>query len=369
MSAAWEVTSFAVQTSTANQKTDSVYANGRMQVPVIVTVKAVNGTTGASYELTDAELKTIKLRDYYTSTELTGTWFYSTTENEFAHTLGNTRDPVTPIADGTKSIVFWVSSTKVENKNIAAFITQPNGTSATTAGGTFNSFVTLTGLQRVDYTTRNVTIEDEDTAKGTWKSTRHSNNVTSVSSYEWQQNNHYVTSDVHPILKAELHDYITSGSQVSNGSWSSSRLVNSFAYLHKASPLDIFYFWVPGLETSQVVGVREFTDAWDINENGHPTGYTSTDLNATATIQVNQKSNAFCLTRMKFLGNKVWGKTFQKDSWFRLYDTLGNSGDFYPKVRESTDENGEVQYTLYLQNKNTATSSTGLASLQPAAKL
>ncbi|GKZ33300.1 hypothetical protein AbraIFM66950_003143, partial [Aspergillus brasiliensis] len=110
MSGAWEVTSFAVQTSTANQKTDTLYANGRMQVPVIISVKAVNGTTGAIYD----------------STEVTGTWFYSTTENEFAHTLGNSRDPVTPIADGTKSIIFWISSTKVENKNIAAFITQPN---------------------------------------------------------------------------------------------------------------------------------------------------------------------------------------------------------------------------------------------------
>ncbi|GLA67390.1 hypothetical protein AtubIFM54640_010708 [Aspergillus tubingensis] len=356
MSVSWEVTSLAVQTSTANQKTDTLYANGRMQVPVIVSVKAVNGTTGQNYELTDAELEKIKL-------------FYSTTENEFAHTLGNARDPVTPIADGTKSIIFWVSSTKVENKNIAAFITQPNGTSVTTTGGTFNSFVTLNGLQPVAYNTKNVTIEEEDTATGTWNYTSHSNSVSSVYLRKWQQNNYYVTSDVHPILKAELYDYFTSQSQFSNGMWSSSRLVNSFAYLHKASPLNIFYFWIPGFETSETVGVRKTEESWDINENGHPSNYISITYDATATIRVNQTSSALCLTRMRFLDNESWGNTFQKDSWFRLYDTLGNSGDFYAKVREGTDENGEVQYTLYLQNKNTATSSTELRSLQPVAKL
>ncbi|PYI08540.1 hypothetical protein BO78DRAFT_395672 [Aspergillus sclerotiicarbonarius CBS 121057] len=40
MSVAWEVPSFAGQTSTADQKTDLLYANGRMQAPGIVSIKA-----------------------------------------------------------------------------------------------------------------------------------------------------------------------------------------------------------------------------------------------------------------------------------------------------------------------------------------
>ncbi|PYH93981.1 hypothetical protein BO71DRAFT_399233 [Aspergillus ellipticus CBS 707.79] len=370
MSVSWEVTAFAVQTSTADQRTDALYANGRMQVPVIVSVRAINGSTGASYQLTNAELERIQLVDYFSSaTEITGTWFYSTTENEFSHSLSGTREPVVPIVDGAQSIFFWVSSTRVENRNIAARITQPNNTTITTAGAMFNSFVTLNARQPVAYTTGNVTLGDsESTAEGIWKSTFFTNQVSHVTDKDWQQETYSLTTNFHPVLKAELFDFNTNGNQAPNNGWRSTSLTNSFAYRpHRA--LDVFYFWAPGAQATRHVGVFHQISHLDVDQNLNPVNFTSLTTDARANVQVNQKRNAFCFTHMKFLGTSTWGNGWQMDAWFRLYDTFGNIGEFYPRVREETDEDGAVQNTLFLQNKNTGTSSTEAAALKPTAKL
>ncbi|KAI9039400.1 uncharacterized protein KD926_009414 [Aspergillus affinis] len=359
MSVSWDVTSFAVQTTTADQVTDRLYANGNMQVPVIVTINAINPTTWATHRLTDAELQEIQLIDYYSGAVLTGTWFYSLTPNGFAHTLAGTDEPVEPTSDAPQSIRLYVSSTRIENRVIGARITQPNNTVVTTNSTIFNSLVTLTAIQPVIYTTGNITLGDKKKiATGNWTLTLGINSNFTNHSKDWQQENYYVTSNVHPILQADLHDYRTSAT-----------LTNSFSFQFNRHDLSIFYFWNPGPETSRQVGVHHRREVIQYGERFGPITVYSTTHNARATVQVNQQRNAFCLTHMVFFNNSNWEiAPWSEDAWVRLYDTFGNYGDFYVKVRESTDENGTMEHTLYLQNKNTANLTESI-SFNPAAKL
>ncbi|PLB35569.1 uncharacterized protein BDW47DRAFT_119371 [Aspergillus candidus] len=361
MSVSWEVTSFAVQTTTVDQVADRLFANGNMQVPVVVTINAINPTTGATHRLTDAELQKIQLIDYHSGAVLMGTWFYSLTPNDFAHTLAGTNDPVEPTSDPPQSIRLYVSSTRIENRVIGARITQPNNTVVTTNSTIFNSFVTLTAIQPVIYTTHNITLgEKKKAATGNWVSSFTMNNISTHSDKDWQQENYFVTSNVHPILKADLHDYRTS-----------STLTNSFSFQFNRHGLNIFYFWNPGLETSRQVGLRHVIQVIEPGRMPPLTVYTST-RNAVATVQVNQQRNAFCLTHMVFFDNSNWQLApWSQDAWVRLYDIFGNYGDFYVRVRENTvgtDEDETIEYSLYLRNKNTA-NLTEPVLFDPAAKL
>ncbi|PYI02602.1 hypothetical protein BO78DRAFT_390102 [Aspergillus sclerotiicarbonarius CBS 121057] len=329
MTTLWEVITFTVQTSAVGNASDRLYANGQMQVPVIVSIRAIIGDTGASYHLTQSELQSIKLIDYYSRKELTGTWFYSTTENVFSHTLPGSRAPVEPIADGTQSIYFWVSSTKMESTNIAAQISQPGKdqpTIITTTGGSFDSKVTLTAIQPVTYTTSNVTFTREDTAEGTWNKKQGS----STTKYNWDQDNYYLTSNVYPFLKVDRHEVDTSG--YNNGAVRIGEMRDSFAYLEVgSSDVSIFFMFNMG---------KEATVAY-------------------ADIKVNQKVNALCLTRLRFFKG-AWYSDWEQNAWFTIYDLYGNSGSFWVKPEEKN--------TMSISSKNTR-SSTEPTSIEPAAKL
>ncbi|PWY92310.1 hypothetical protein BO70DRAFT_357428 [Aspergillus heteromorphus CBS 117.55] len=340
MSTRWEVTSFSVQTSTADGRSDALYANGRMQVPVIVVIRAVTEGTFSPYQLTTAELQRILLVDYHnTASEITGDWFYSRIENEFAHTLTGGRDPAQPILEpGAQAVFLWVSTTRIANRNIGARITQPNGTIITTNSSSFNSQVTLTGMTPLSYNTNNVSIRREDTEEGTWRfDIVSSGTVVSSSANRWDQDNYYITLDNHQVLlKADVYGYDATGSQ--NGVHSDPRLANSFAYYSEANMnLSIFYFWPVGPEATKAVGAyRELN--W--------TSSYKFVANAFASIRVNQTRNALCLTRMLFVGgsNALWGQEWSMDTWFRLYDQFGNSGDFAPVIHSKN--------TLSLENRN-----------------
>ncbi|PKY03439.1 hypothetical protein P168DRAFT_283179 [Aspergillus campestris IBT 28561] len=367
MSVSWEVTSFAVQTTTVDQVADRLFANGNMQVPVIVTLNAINPTTGVTHRLTDTELQKIQLIDYHSGAVLMGTWFYSLTPNDFAHTLAGTNDPVEPTSDAPQSIRLYVSSTRIENRVIGARITQPNDTVVTTNSTIFNSFVTLTAIQPVFYDTNNITLGDKQkVATGNWIFTSAINGNATDFDRDWRQENYYVTSNVHPILKADLHDYRI------NETWTSDPLNNSFSLQFNRHDLNIFYFWNLGPETSRQVGLKHILEDFGSGQRFDPFIISTSTKNAIADVQVNQQRNAFCLTHMTFFHNNYWQMTpWSQDAWVRLYDTFGNYGDFYVKVRENpvgTDEDKSIEYSLCLQNKNTA-NLTEPVLFDPAAKL
>ncbi|PLB53949.1 hypothetical protein P170DRAFT_504818 [Aspergillus steynii IBT 23096] len=340
MAKLWEVTQFNVRTSARDSTSDSLFANGQMQVKVIVSIKAFlldpdeNGNS--DYQLTKAELEGIKLINYYSRNELTGRWTYSTTENGFAHVLPRAGAPVDPIADGTQTIGFWVSSTQITNENIAAQISQPGKdkpTTVTTTGGIFDSMVTLEAIQPVTYTTDNVSFTREDTAEGTWRIQTGSNSST----YRWDQDNYYVSSHDYPFLKVDRHQVDTTGND--NGVVRSSDMQDSFAYL-KAGKNDISIFYM--FDVGKEMTVRRGLYTW----SGSTTYYRY------AQIKVNQRVNALCLTRLLFFsGYTSWWNNWDANAWFTIYDLYGNHGHFSVRT--------EGQNTLSFTSRNVRSPAEG----------
>ena len=93
----WVVTFFKVLTSTKDQTSDILYANGAMQVPINVFIKAIDPNANAPYSLTQDELDGITLVEYNnTANELDGDWSYSDEENEYAHSLATSKSIPNP---------------------------------------------------------------------------------------------------------------------------------------------------------------------------------------------------------------------------------------------------------------------------------
>ncbi|BCR99551.1 uncharacterized protein AKAW2_41234S [Aspergillus luchuensis] len=309
-SVSWEVTSLEVQVTTPNATSDALFANGNMQVPVIVVIKAIDPDTNTVYELSDLELETIKLIDYDDPpTELPESWSYSSTENEFEHTLpASTKGPRSepaPFDVGIQKKRYWVTTTELENKRIAASIKQPNGTVVHTGGGTFDSKVTLTGTQPKKYERKDLHILREDTADGGF----------SGLSGTWDQDNYYLFSKIEgcELRKADFYDYMLGDPDPA--------LEYAVAGFCKSIPCSIFYYWPMGPEEKRTAGRSPYT----------------------AEITINQRSDALCFTRMWLKpSDKPWNDAGYRSGKFTVYDKYGNSGVFYTGYE---DDNNKLYVT------------------------
>jgi len=93
----WVVTFFKVLTSTKHQTSDILYANGAMQAPIDVFIKAISPDANAPYSLTQDELDGITLVEYNnTANEPDGDWSYSDEENEYVHSLATSESTPNP---------------------------------------------------------------------------------------------------------------------------------------------------------------------------------------------------------------------------------------------------------------------------------
>ncbi|GJP93899.1 calcineurin-like phosphoesterase [Aspergillus niger] len=307
-SVSWEVTSLEVQTTTPSATSDGLYANGNMQVPVVVVIKTIDPDTNTSYQLSESDLETIKLIDYDDPpTELSGSWSYSTTENEFDHSLPSSKKALQPdlsLTDGgSQKKRYWVTTTKVENKRVAASIKQPNGTVVHTAGDPYDSKATLTGTDVVTYKLDDINLRKGDTTSGTGET---------VASQKWSSTNYYLTTNKYPLRKADVNgDNLRTDQGVEN-----SYLENAMACFFSASnEFDIFYYWPMGPEETRRVG----------GASGAP-----------IEITVNEESNALCFTHMH-LQNYDFGWTFGFLFYYRFifYDQFGNPGTFWVGYNDS----------------------------------
>ncbi|KAL6229092.1 hypothetical protein BDW75DRAFT_225700 [Aspergillus navahoensis] len=148
--ASWEVTGFQIQSHTSELKPDSVNADGKMQAPVYVFIKANVKGADDHYRLTEEELNKIELIEFDGANhQLSDGWSYSDKEGPSVPsarvaTQLNVSGPDN-IGDSYQSKCFWVSSTNAEDKNINARITQPDGKIVTTETSTKVSFATVAG--------------------------------------------------------------------------------------------------------------------------------------------------------------------------------------------------------------------------------
>ncbi|KAK3356818.1 hypothetical protein B0T25DRAFT_537470 [Lasiosphaeria hispida] len=369
----WEVTYFKVETTTGDGKTDSLYANGRMQVPVIVTIKAIEKGTTKRCWLQPDELSEIALIDYDDSpNKLSDGWSYTDSQSngsvfatamnvainanalarQVSDSTATARDAAVWTEDlmnqDTDSLVitsnaavpagevaarsdndpqskkFWVLTTRIESKRIGARIKQPDDKTVTTHSK-FDSRATLKGIEPIVYTTDNVTIVRKDTADGSyrfdWQSAGDGNWYTSQK--HWDQDNYFVSSTIHEFIKADIYGFDTTG--YASGHPGDSRLKNCYAYCAPDDKnLKLSFIWEFGPEATKAAGLyKEGTIVDWLTPCGRK-AYAYPD------IKVNQKSNALCLTRLAIdCPDTIWGAKWSSGNCgFTIYDVYGNAGKF-----------------------------------------
>lgn len=343
----WTLLTFRVETTTPDARTDTLYANSRMQVPVIVSIKAWDKSSQSVYKLSDSELDKIELIDYDApTTELADGWSYSANRNDV---LSNTATaplksfnllPSSLEASVNKSATktmkddipqkkkYMVSTTRVENKRIGARIQLPDDTMVTTTASPYNFFITLVGNPPVMYTTDTITVAQFTVDKGekVVGVYNQSGAMMSSSKMPWSQDNYYISSSVHDLVMADIYDYDTTGYE--EGHFGDSRLANLFNYWSNSGKLSLSFIWGFATESTNTAGLYR--------ETGSPN---TTKVEAFEDIKVNQKSNALCLTRMVFNYNHdIWGSNWSNSNCgFTVYDRYGNKGKFYASWSEDED--------------------------------
>ncbi|KID81094.1 hypothetical protein MGU_11522 [Metarhizium guizhouense ARSEF 977] len=298
MSIKWEVTYFTIGATDL-----TLFANGRMQVAANILIKAVNPADNKPYTLTASDLGKIELVDYYnTGTKLGGGWTYTATENEFAHSMPGSKSSPNeghePLNNQAKK--YWVSTTKIESKSIGARIPQPNGRWINTHSDDFDSHINLRGTQPVHYNTDNTNLKRDDTANG------------GSGFVIWDQDNYYLTSknNNHAFKKAELHGYRNENYKIEGMRW-------SIGYWRDGVTNYIHYFWEMGTQKRVKAGLTHY-------EDGRPFEWP-----AAVDITVRENRQALCFTRLRITSLlSPYSNNWVFNSWFRIFDIYGNTGDF-----------------------------------------
>ncbi|KGQ10724.1 hypothetical protein BBAD15_g3932 [Beauveria bassiana D1-5] len=337
----WEVLDFSIGTSNAYQQSAQLYANGRMQVLVYVWISVQTKGTNQLYHLSPDELSEIALVDYndpYNGLDrdgdMRGDWQYSEKPGEYAQPLPSSRvvgaaTDLPQLARGSQTQKYWVTTTAQENKDIAASIYQPDGTLVNTTMAGFESRITLEGLTPIVYTTdkESTSVERKFIKQGTY----HCDWEGSYDPY-WSQDNYYFSLKQFPLHKVELHWYDRTGHD--NGHDNDPCLVGAVAkqlqhdyQVSHSADLNVFFIWEHGTKSPTKSGLYR---KW-----GNITA------NAYANIEVDQREQALCLTRLKFgffpgLG-EIWGTQWTFSTWFIVFDIHGNSGTFEVTLSEDHD--------------------------------
>ena len=338
-SASWELIEFKIQGNDT-----VIYANGRMQVSVNIIVKAIDSSNNTPYTLSENTLAGIELVDYYnTGATLNGGWTYTKTENEYAHVFPTgrsgehdkddrhdaDRDDTGKISftgddrSGIQTLRYWVSSTKVESKNIGARMQMPGGSWVNTHSNQFDSQVTIRAATPVTYTMSNVTFDRQDTANGKG----------------WDQDNYYLTTKVHAVKSTSIFAYKNENYNVVG--------MRQAISCHHRSKRNVYiqYMWPFGTQSTVQLGITH-------HEDGRPRS------NPAPTVRIREQGGAMCFTRMWIENTDC---NFSHDWWFEpyciIYDTYGNSGQFNVhanhfqtisisdrNVSRSTEDDGKIHY-------------------------
>ncbi|WP_192563286.1 hypothetical protein [Pseudomonas gozinkensis] len=142
------------ESSTERQKL--LYANGRMQVRVLVLVSGENAQAEEVSLHGHPALETLKLISYNTSAPLGGDWSVDAQENRYAHDMAGGTARVMPlvplvgnrISDSSESVQvfeFWVTSRRPGSIQVAAEIIL-NGKKYRSNGPTHESSITLQAI-------------------------------------------------------------------------------------------------------------------------------------------------------------------------------------------------------------------------------
>ncbi|KAF7177668.1 hypothetical protein CNMCM7691_006029 [Aspergillus felis] len=199
-------------------------------------------------------------------------------------------------ASATVAKTWWVSSSRVEHKNIGASIQAPDKTIYHTGGGGpggFDSHVTVTGIASIHYNMGNVKFDREDTKAGPTTSPTHS----------FDQDNYYLSSTKYPFKKVEVRGRFFNPAD-------DPPIERCYLRVSSGSPYQstmLHYLWPIGSQQTRQAGSKR----------------------ALATITINQRQGALCFTRFALAGLSLYP---DNGGWytnqFTIYDQYGNWGNF-----------------------------------------
>ncbi|PLB35898.1 uncharacterized protein BDW47DRAFT_133253 [Aspergillus candidus] len=321
-SSKWEATSFEILTQGHDRVSDQLFANGRMQVPLRINIKAAAQSESGElvpYKLSRDELDRIRLKDYHTNGPLPGAWKESDHKiGDWSDTFPNGRAPEesAPSEDDSQSYILWIQTTESGLKHIQATIPNGQGIWQTTKNS-----VALNAVNPIKYRIselHNIEYRKTEVAKGSWTGQKH----VEVHRGEWTQYNWYFSTTTHQTKHVELHDYSPDNLQFKLGD---KKLRNAWRMKAEANSLQIAYVWEYGQRQEVPFGC-EYMD--------NP-----------RTMTVNQAENALCVTLLSFTHpvRNNWPHNFTYKPWFEIFDIYGNSGRFSLRL---TDDNA-VEFESY----------------------
>ncbi|KAJ1717820.1 hypothetical protein NYO67_64 [Aspergillus flavus] len=308
----WTVNSIKVE-SRSGSTSLSIFANGRMQVPVYIVLSGRKD--GKDYQLTPEDLKRVKITNYHTDEPLSGPFHYrsddlgytapfpssSKSDEAIDEPRGQMEDrPISTFQTHT----LYVHSTEVGDMRIGASVLQPDNVLVTTRSGSNDSSLYINARPRPYYTMNDVKFEREDTANGTipidiglpWEL-----------KLPWDQDNYYLTSKIHPFKKATITGTIKDGrGEVGKE--------HCYAIVEDDKTSNWCFAWPMGPGKSEKVGAA-----------------TSDFGNIYTNIRINQKGeHVLTVTRWHISGKKsVYQPFWSYWCYFDIYDIYGNDKRFY----------------------------------------
>ncbi|BET96287.1 hypothetical protein [Xenorhabdus taiwanensis] len=193
-----------------------LFANGNMQIGIIINIQAVAADNEEVVTLSPEQLDSIELVNKITDKKLSGEWEYSSEENDYRHQLPGSsiirdtnlsygRDAISDDSEPQKKI-YWLKTKKSETIEIIARVTLDGKTHVSDDSHHKGSHLVVTGHEPIIYHPNNLVpkpINEEKVAHGTYevKQTvttydvfgKHSNILFDYP--EWTQNNYYLFPD------------------------------------------------------------------------------------------------------------------------------------------------------------------------------
>lgn len=161
---------FEVKFDASTIRHKALYANGRMQVRVLVLVSGENSEAEEVSLYGHPALQTLKLISYDTSAPLTGSWSVGTQENRYAHDMSGGAARIVPlipapdnrISDPSESVQifeFWVTSSRPGSIQVAAEITLQGVRYRSNGRNGYDSSITLEAVAPKHYPIANFVVK------------------------------------------------------------------------------------------------------------------------------------------------------------------------------------------------------------------
>ncbi|WP_340610678.1 hypothetical protein [Xenorhabdus bharatensis] len=327
---------FSIELLSCHQS-DVIYANGNMQVGVLINIQASDENRHIVH-LSDDQLDKIELINYVTGNRLDLEWSYSSTKNDYDNTFphptpentkkDSSQDKRITVNKSDNSSeyqrkIYWVTTTKYESIMIAAQVVLDETTFATNQGS-HDSFACVTGYPRIIYHSDDLGHPDP-IPDSSGQYVVHIDKEYSISppehydkNYDWKQNNYYLTLINKPAALSVKHVDI-------EGTYNDSffDIANYHGIAHRVESDNLYFWFLWGtMKKDKMVGDEHPT----VRKKSLPNVETTYTSIAQANILTATRTDSVCLSRLYFESpvEKFWDEFPNALAHFRFYDNYGN---------------------------------------------